>query len=61
MVDPYIKIVGIAWWLERSVYNGVEGWVYCRRPKEPQITDYAWTPSNPDGLAARWWTTKIES
>jgi len=61
MLDPYLKIVGVAWWMERFVYNGREGWYFCKKPWTPKVIDYGWIVSNPGGLESRWWETKIES
>lgn len=36
-IDPNLKIVGSAWWLERIRIDGKEQWLYCRRPKIPTI------------------------
>lgn len=32
-INPYIKIVGKDWWLERVVYNGIEKWAFKTTPK----------------------------
>ncbi|MBO7735532.1 MAG: hypothetical protein J6S67_23405 [Methanobrevibacter sp.] len=36
-IDPTLKIVGGSWWLERGIYDGLEGWVFCRKPDPPTI------------------------
>ncbi len=37
-VDPTLCIVGKFWWMERENYNGLEGWVFHKKPKEPALT-----------------------
>lgn len=35
-IDPSLKIVGASWWLERANYDGLEGWIFCKKPSEPK-------------------------
>lgn len=35
-IDPDLLIVGKDWWLERSVYDGAEDWVFKRLPTKPK-------------------------
>lgn len=34
-IDPSLKIVGACWWFERASYDGMEGWIFCKKPAEP--------------------------
>lgn len=36
-IDPSLKIVGGTWWLERANYDGLEGWVFRRKPEQPGV------------------------
>ena len=36
-IDPTLKIVGSYWWFERGNYDGLEGWVFCQKPKAPTL------------------------
>ncbi len=39
-VELSLVVVGIDWWLERSEYDGSEGWVFKRLPQlATEITD----------------------
>ena len=36
-IDPTLRIVGKNWWLERALVDGLEGWVFRRKPDRPTL------------------------
>lgn len=44
-VDPYLKIVGDDWWLERDEYDGSEWWNFKTMPPRPnEKFNYTYSP-----------------
>ena len=37
VVDPYLRIVGGSWWLERVVVDGIEQWAFRKKPQKPTL------------------------
>lgn len=36
-IDPTLVIIGAFWWMTRENYDGLEGWVFHKKPKKPTL------------------------
>lgn len=36
-IDPSLTIVGSNWWFERTKINGIEGWIFHKKPLRPSL------------------------
>ena len=59
-VDPFLKIIGASWWMERFVYEGREGWLFCKKPIIPSVEASDWTVWNDNKAEPKMWAARIE-
>lgn len=59
-IDPFLKIIGASWWMERFVYEGREGWLFCKKPVIPSVNASDWTIWNDNKVEPRVWAKRIE-
>lgn len=45
-IDPTLVIIGSFWWLTRENYDGLEGWVYHKKPKKPTLQAHGFSLKN---------------